>query len=318
MQPSTEQMRTMVEAAVKAPSSHNTQPWIFEIKQNGVDLRADRTRALPVTDPYDRELAISCGAALFTLEIAASGQGFEPNVSVLPDPSDPDLVARLVVDGPATRASSTADLVEAIETRHTTREAFDSTEDLEELKSTLAVAAKEHDVHLLLDVDRDALGDFVAEGDRSQFSDPHWRRELASWMHPRRKGDGLIVPEVFGLATRAVVSLINLGSSTAQADQDLVADAPIIGVLSTDSDDARSWVEVGRGLQHLLLVAAAAGVSAGFQNQPCQVAEIRGRFHAFLGDQGFPQIVIRLGRVDPPKQRAPRRPLDDVLTVVTS
>ncbi len=48
-------------AAVAAPSAHNTQPWRFRLLRETLDLIADRTRALPANDPYDRELTISCG-----------------------------------------------------------------------------------------------------------------------------------------------------------------------------------------------------------------------------------------------------------------
>jgi hypothetical protein len=37
---------------------------------DGVELFADRTRALSVVDPDDRELTMSCGAALSQLRLA--------------------------------------------------------------------------------------------------------------------------------------------------------------------------------------------------------------------------------------------------------
>jgi hypothetical protein len=112
----------------------------------------------------------------------------------------------------------------------------------------MAAAVEGYGVQVFFDVDREVLRDLVAEGDRAQFADPHWRRELASWMHPRRKGEGLVVPEVVGVATRAIVSLVNLGSSTARTDRDLVLDAPILAVFTTDTDDVASWIETGRAL----------------------------------------------------------------------
>lgn len=68
-------IRSMLEAAVRAPSSHNTQPWLFAVRPDGIALYADRTRALPVNDPHDRELTVSCGAALLQLRVAAAAAG---------------------------------------------------------------------------------------------------------------------------------------------------------------------------------------------------------------------------------------------------
>jgi hypothetical protein len=52
---------SLVSAAVRAPSSHNTQPSWFRCAGETIELYADRSRALPVNDPFDRELTISCG-----------------------------------------------------------------------------------------------------------------------------------------------------------------------------------------------------------------------------------------------------------------
>jgi Putative TM nitroreductase len=67
---SAEKLRFLVQYAILAPSSHNTQPWLFKIRGDVLELYADRTRALPIVDPANRALTISCGAALFHLRIA--------------------------------------------------------------------------------------------------------------------------------------------------------------------------------------------------------------------------------------------------------
>lgn len=85
-----ETVRSLVQRAVLAPSSHNTKPWRFRTSTSTIDLLADRTRALPVNDPFDRELTISCGAALMTLRAAIAASGQDARVWVLPDPGDGD------------------------------------------------------------------------------------------------------------------------------------------------------------------------------------------------------------------------------------
>jgi hypothetical protein len=69
--PPEDRLRFLLQYAIPAPSAHNTQPWFFRLHGDSVDLDADRTRALPMVDPADRELTISCGAALGHLQTAA-------------------------------------------------------------------------------------------------------------------------------------------------------------------------------------------------------------------------------------------------------
>jgi len=106
-------LRAMLKHAVLAPSGHNTQPWLFKLSsEDSLDLIADRTRALPVVDPYDRELTISCGAALGHLEVAASHYGRALKIFLSPKPSEPDVLARVKLTSDA--PESLDDLFEAI------------------------------------------------------------------------------------------------------------------------------------------------------------------------------------------------------------
>ena len=65
----------VVAAAVRAPSIHNTQPWTFTASPDGLELRLDRERALPVLDPTSRQQVISCGAALEFAVVALAAAG---------------------------------------------------------------------------------------------------------------------------------------------------------------------------------------------------------------------------------------------------
>src|SRR5688572_29316635 len=94
-----EKLYFLLRYAILAPSGHNTQPWLFKIIENNlIEIHADRSRALPLVDPDERELIISCGAALYNLRLAANHFGIADEVQLLPDKNNndnPDLLARI-------------------------------------------------------------------------------------------------------------------------------------------------------------------------------------------------------------------------------
>ena len=95
-----ERLRFMLNYAVLVPSGHNTQPWLFKVSDETVELYADRSRALPVVDPDDRALSISCGAALYHLRLTLRHFGYTDEVEVFPNPEEPDLLAEVRLGAP--------------------------------------------------------------------------------------------------------------------------------------------------------------------------------------------------------------------------
>jgi nitroreductase len=305
----------LIRMAVLAPSSHNTQPWLFRVSGSAIDLLADRTRALPVNDPEDRELTISCGCALMNLRAAAVNHGFRAQVQVLPDATDPDWLARMSLykapEGPAEEAA----LAELIDRRRTDRKDF-ATQAVDPAAIAQLVAAATAEGAwlrpLLTEDARRQAATLVAEGDAAQWGNPRWRRELAAWMHTRRRGDGLTVPALALPLARLVIRSFDLSGRVGAKDRKMAESSPLLAVLGTTRDGTRDWLQVGQALQRVLLVACRHGLQASYLNQPIQVATLRPGLQNLVGG-GSPQMLLRFGhpREEPPA--APRRPLEAVI-----
>jgi hypothetical protein len=315
--------RFAVRYAILAPSSHNTQPWRFIIDGDELLVCADRTRSLANIDPFDRELIISCGTALFNLRVAFAYFGVPVEITTFPQSSDPDIVARVVFPASGPTLKDLADLFNSITKRATNRGPFID-EDvppafIEGLRS--AATSEGIDARFIQALaERESVAALIAQADRRQFDDPRFRRELASWIHPSRRNDGMpAASQGLRVLTDAATPIIamairtfDLGNGVAAAHEELARGSPLLIALSTSMDNNEGWLATGLGLQRLLLVATNEGYSTSYLNQPMEVAELRTELAKELSIDGYPQLLLRVGR-GRPVLHSPRRPISDVL-----
>lgn len=318
-----EKLSALVAYAILAPSSHNSQPWLFRIEDDVLELYADRTRGLPVVDPDDRELIISCGAALGCLEVALHHFGYEGNIVLVADPQRPDLLARVELGEMRMPLPREHDLFHAMLTRKTHRFAFSrkvvEAELLDDLELTAATGGVWFEV-LQAESRRQALVDLVSEADAVQMADPAFRRELALWMHPNRSrsqdgmpGAAFGYGQLASLAAPFVVRTFDVGGGVAARHRQLAEGSPVLAILGTEGETPQDWIRTGQVLTRILLRAEAVGVAASFLNQPVEVPSLRLRVAALLGRSGFPQLVLRMGHPERPGVPTPRRPAPEVM-----
>jgi hypothetical protein len=317
-----EVLRFVLGYAVLAPSSHNSQPWQFHIEGNAVGVYADRTRRLPVVDPDDRELVMSCAAALFNLRLALCHFGAECDVVVLPDSRDDDLLARVELTGTSVSCDPQLDeLFAAIPRRHSCRRVFEEASIDEHIMQRLHLAASAEGARLVnvRSTERNSVTSLIMEADFVQMSDTAFRRELAHWMrvgHPARDdgmpGYALGLSELQSIAGPLIVRTFDVGMSQAAKDNELSRGSALLAVVVTGSDDVADWIIAGQAMQRVLLTATAAGLRASFLNQPIEVPSMRLQLARQLGLSGYPQLLLRFG-YGPSAAPTPRRLVEDVL-----
>ena len=188
--PTSEKLAWAATFAVLAPSKHNTQPWLFEVGHDAIDIHADGSRALPASDPYGREMLISCGAALANLQLAVRALGYEPLVNLFPQGAAFSHLARVRLGPSAVITEAEQALLEAIPRRHTQRLPLDGTVLSEVLVADLEMAASREGARLTFVTRRRAervVAHLVEQADRLEADDAERRAEAAAWV--RRSDD---------------------------------------------------------------------------------------------------------------------------------
>ncbi|MFQ1002414.1 Acg family FMN-binding oxidoreductase [Modestobacter sp. SSW1-42] len=319
----------VVQAATRAPSIHNTQPWRFTAVGDRLEVRFDPQRSLPVLDPTHRQQVISCGVAVEFAVLALRSRGHDVAVDAGAQ-DDPDHLATVRVLGDRPGDDDERVLAAAIGARHTTRAPFLARDVPTDLLEQLQADAGGLGVWVA-DVSRDdaeLVSVLLLErAEQAEASDPAYRAELEAWLRTDpESADGIPVDAVpvddpAARPSNWLVRDFLVGRRTAHAAAPVADDAPppvverpAVLLLGTMRDDRTAWVQAGRVLGRVLLRLTAAGLAASPMTQALDWPATRARLTAELSLVGHPQMMLRLGWPSTPATTTGRRPVAEVLT----
>jgi nitroreductase len=319
-----------LEVAVRAPSIHNTQPWRWRLDDDGLLLLADRERQLSVADPDGHSLLVSCGAALHLTELALRAAGWWLASSYLPDPADPDLLARIRPVGRVDADEQLAAEVESARRRRCDRRPFAEGQVAAQDRERLRTAGSDSTAYVDFPdtVERHAeLAVAVSWADRVERNDEAYLAEMRRWLRDpdvHTLVDGVpveAIPHVpVGAPRHTDIPLrdFEVGVSGRQLIEHNVDEHPLIAVVFTQTGEAQDHLRAGMAMMRLMVQADLLGLSSCPLSQAVDFAAFRVRLQAQMGWVGYPQMILRFGRPTTPitdLPLTPRRPVADVLDV---
>lgn len=302
----TETVAQLVDDAVTAPSMHNAQPWkfVYRSDSNTVELHGDPERAMTRTDPNHRALHVGCAAALFNLRVSAVRHGLRAQVRLLPDDSQPWLLAAATIDGPSEEDHELAALHDALRRRHTSRFPFSDELVPDALMDGLRSAARLEGCRLTVPGDwhlETVLG-LVRDAEHREDIDPLVRAETSAWTSRTQattdaRRDG-IPAAAFGPRSSgrsAPVRDFGRDRPTPGRGWAVFEKRPQLALLGTATDTRVDWLRAGQALERVLLQATTDGLATSMTSQPLEWRELRWTVRDPAEAMGHVQMVLRLG-----------------------
>ncbi len=315
----TPQLQATLQLACRAPSFHNSQPWLWTVGAGTVELHLDPER-LVASDSSGRQALLSCGAILDHFRVASAATGWTANVDRYPNPNAHKHLATIdfspmdfVTDGHRHRA-------DAIRRRRTDRLPFAAPADWDTFEPLLHRIAG--DVVLLDVLDagaRPALHKAAALTESARLDDSTYHADMYWWTTSSDSGTGIPHSSLTSQSEGDRVGIGRRFPITHHQDQrpEVPVDEARIVVLSTYDDTRLDVLRCGETLSAVLLAATMADLASCTLTHLTEVPAGRDILRELTGRE-LPQVLIRMGctpadeEIPPP---TPRLPLADVVTI---
>jgi len=340
-------MMALVRAGILAASPHNTQPWLFRVHGNEIDVLADVSRNTGALDPFLRELHIGMGCALENMCVAAPTAGYDASV----EPAQGTL--QLHAEAPAVRHVATVrcktavlpanPLYASLPNRHTNRTPYEMRAlPAAFLQALLAMPESLPNTKMFLftgEEERRAIVGLVSRCDQTVYADKAvgqgtvpWER-VFKWKDVEEHRDGITLTS-YGVPTATAALLYSLPTPVelkvmARTAKDsypkLLTASPMFGVIAVrDRYAIDQCLSAGRLWERAHLLATAQGIAARPINEAVELIDIENaegrpraaepKLAALIADSGWqPTFMFRMGYAKAGAPASPRRDLAQVL-----
>jgi len=341
----TEQLKHLCLVAHLAPSSHNTQPWRFEIHTdaNEITINIDGQYILSASDVSGRQTVISVGCALTNLKIAANYFGYKIETELLnndkqlfkPNENEykliPIIKIKKIADNPQ---ENLKEVYQAIFRRKVTRAEY--LENIEVPNQLLidieSLGNDQIKIHLVSDrLRRLTIGEFQGQADNFVINSKKFSHELGLWLLPNDTNSAIGMPgRDFGLSDdealrlhRGLIGEIPLnpadGLKFSTGGKIGIEKSPTICFLTAADDTVENWIKAGETVENIFLKLATHNISFTMHAGITEVALINKLFSmSFLGTSRKILSLFRMGQVkrkeDAMRPHSPRWPLEKVIT----
>ncbi|MBD3310955.1 MAG: hypothetical protein GF349_00470 [Candidatus Magasanikbacteria bacterium] len=294
------QLEFLIKFAVLAPSTHNSQPWLFKIEKNRIEIRKNPSQTLDVADPNDNLMYISIGCALENLLVAANYYGFKYNLEYFFSDFD-ERVCEVSFRSKNGAKDDREHLIFLIKKRHSNRGKFRQDLPDETILNTIKGFSTEGiSVDLVQQKKvKEKVVNIILDAREKAFSDRSFRKELGSYQRNNMTrsftgmpGFTMGFPTALSFFTPFVLNFVNVVKILRKKDKELLLEyTPAFFVISLDKISSKNCFMAGRIFERIALIAEKNGLATSFQEIPFYLEKMK----ETINTNNLPKILVRIG-----------------------
>ncbi len=315
----TELVEYIIRFGTLAPSTHNTQPWLVEVKNDEIKVTPDLEKQIIVADPTNRDLYISVGAFIKNILLTCEALGIKTSLKLGRDSST------ISLDFPLKVSVLKPDLLDAILKRQNFRGFFEPNPDFRVAKQSIGeVLDDNQNVKISLYEDKETiekLAKLTAEGLEMAYAQKPFRTEIAGFINSNlsSKRTGLFG---YSLRMNMLISIIipkvlkkkDLGPKLAKLNYSSFLSSPGVIVLSAP-DNHKSWLSTGLALEEILVRLTQEDIFSSIYVASIEIGDLRDSVAKIVeSSEGcLPQLVFCIGKVSDTLPYTVRKDLKEIL-----
>lgn len=309
---------------ILAPSSHNSQPWEFQIDVDKLSINVfkSKVRVLPVGDPNDDLSYVSIGCAIENIIITADYFGYTASV-IYEESLQTGLCAILKFTQDHPKSTDSNHLIHQIKRRIVNRGKYEQgklpNEFLEKIQK---LSTMDHKIVLVQDPQTIADIGKIANYASIQLMDSSlFRKELSTHVKNNFTKSyvgipafGMQIPNILSLIVPNLIRLFNMDKLSEKQNIALFTKhTPLIIVLISKNNTKKDKLIIGRMYQYISLNAISQGIKTSPWGSVSVYSESNKELQKVLNTEFYPEFLFRIGYNNKDPHHSPRLLVNSVI-----
>ncbi len=321
-----EKIKFLLNFAILAPSSHNTEPWKFEVSENELVLRPDFSRRLPESDKDKRMIYVSLGCVAANILIAADYFGLSYEIAYDKNSQNNPLeyaVKIIFNTNNISEFKKSENLFKAVKNRRTNRNFYKNKVVPQEYLNEFKKYNNYSEIKIDFVSDKNLkseIAEIMGQGIKRIMSQKPFRCELADWLRTNitLKRDGMPGNgHRMNLFTSIIAPYIlrNIDVSDVEQKKAIkrVLNFPALGIISSKEDNTINFIYAGEIFEKIMLAVKSYEMDTAIMVAIIEDVESRAKLKNVLKSDFLPQMFFGFGYAERSAPKSPRRSLKDFL-----